>query len=245
MSWWRAAPARALTLTEPGAEDLRHRLAMHPETGGAYPSIFVGTFHQYANRILRDGGARSILGLSPYYSVWDQQRAVETLEVTHRLRQRDVLAALRWYGLNRARSDDSQESPARERRWRDVVEFHTSEKRRQHALDLDDLLVMAIQALEQDQGIRSRWTPGHLLVDQFEDIRVGAGLRVGAGVTFFVEGHEVTLDLWVPPPQSPVFPAQVQSQRVTVPVEVAWANRHDLDGLVSPSTSRSPARGAL
>ena len=59
---------------------------------------------------------------------------------------------------------------------------------------------------------------------QFSDAslgRVGAGLRGGAGVTLFVEGHEVTLDLWVPPPQSPVFPAQVQSQRVTVPVSVA------------------------
>lgn len=156
-----------LFLAETGAADLRRRLEMHPETRGQ--PIYVGTFHQYANSILRGGGAR-VLGLPPDYTVWDQGRAVETLDLTRRFRRRDLLPALRWYGLNQARWADSPEIPARERGWRDVVDFHNSEKRWQNALTLDDLLVGAIRVLERDEGIRSRWMPGHLLVDGFEDI---------------------------------------------------------------------------
>ena len=156
-----------LTLTDGGAADLRRRLEMHPETGGLSRRVHVGTVHQYANAIIRT--CASALGLSPGYTVWDQQRAVEMLELTLR-RPPGLLAVLRWYGLNRAQWPDSPEIPARESRWRDVVGSYTSEKKWQNARDLDDLLVMAIRALEQDEGIRGRWMPGHLLVDGFEDI---------------------------------------------------------------------------
>ena len=155
-----------LTLTDRGAADLRRRLEMHPETGGL--SIFVGTVHQYANDILRNGGAGA-LGLSPGYTVWDQQRAVEMLELTLR-RPPGLLAGLRWYGQNRARWPDSPEIPARESHWRDIVAAYTPEKRWQNALDLDDLLHLTIKVMEQDEDIRRVWMPGHLLVDQFEDI---------------------------------------------------------------------------
>ena len=101
-----------LSLTEGGPADLRRRLRMHPEIAGQSRFIHVGTFHQYANGILRGGGA-SALGLPPDYSVWDQKRALETLELTRRFRQRDLLAALRWHGLNQARWADSPEIPAR------------------------------------------------------------------------------------------------------------------------------------
>ena len=158
-----------LSLTEGGAADLLRRLELHPEIAGQSRFIYVGTFHEYANDILRDGGAAA-LGLPPDYTAWDQQRALETLALNRRFRQPDLLPALRWYGLNQARWHDSPEIPARERRWRDVVDFYNSEKRWQHALDPDDLLVLAIRALELDEDIRSRWMPGHLLVDGFEDI---------------------------------------------------------------------------
>ena len=55
-----------------------------------------------------------------------------------------------------------------------------------------------------------------------------------AGVTLFVEGQQVALRRGVPPPQSPVFPAQVQSQRVTVPVKVGRSHLLYLDWLVCP-----------
>ena len=155
-----------LTLTDGGAADLRRRLEMHPETGGL--SIFVGTVHQYANKILRNGGAGA-LGLSPGYTVWDRKRAVEMLELTLR-RPPGLLAVLRWYGLNRARWPDSPEIPARESHWRDIVAAYTPEKRLQRVLDLDDLLHLTIKVMEQDEDIRRVWMPGHLLVDQFEDI---------------------------------------------------------------------------
>ena len=158
-----------LAPTEGGAADLIRRLELHPAIAGQSRFIYVVTFHEYANDILRDGGA-AVLGLPLDYTAWDQKRALDTLELTRRFRRQDLLPALRWYGLNQARWADSPETPPRQRRWRNVVDFHTSEKNWQHALDPDDLLVMAIRALELDEGIRSRWMPGHLLVDGFEDI---------------------------------------------------------------------------
>ena len=158
-----------LTLTERGAEDLRRRLELHHETRGPGRAIFVGTVHQYANGILRNGGARA-LGVTPAYAVWDQQRAVEVLHLTLGLRKRDATQVMRWHALNRARWPDSPEVPPEESHWWDGADFYTTEKRRQRALDLPDLLVMAIRALERDEDIRRVWTPGHLLVDQFEDI---------------------------------------------------------------------------
>ena len=91
-----------LSLTEGGAADLLRRLELHPEIAGQSRFIYVGTFHEYANDILRDGGAAA-LGLPPDYTAWDQQRALETLALNRRFRQPDLLPALRWYGLNQAR----------------------------------------------------------------------------------------------------------------------------------------------
>ena len=156
-----------LTPTDGGAEDLRCRLELHAETRGLSRHVYVGTFHQYANAILRNTRA---LGIPPGYTVWDRQRAVETLNLILGLRPRDLRAVLRWHGLNRSRWPDSRETPAQESRWRDVVGFYTAEKERQNALDLDDLLVTAIRALERDEDTRRVWMPGHLLVDGFEDI---------------------------------------------------------------------------
>ena len=158
-----------LTLTDRGAEDLRRRLQIHPETAGMSRRVYVGTFHEYANDILRNVGS-SAWGVPPDYTVWDQQRAAGVLVLTLSLRQRVANEILRWHGLNRARWPDSPEIPAAESHWRDVLGSYTSEKRRQNALDLDDLLVMAIDALERDEDIRRVWMPGHLLVDGFEDI---------------------------------------------------------------------------
>ena len=159
-----------LALKDRGVEDLRRRLEMHAETGGPSRQVRVGTFHQYANAILRNASNASALGIPANYTVWDQQRAVETLALTLGRRQRDLRAALRWYGLNRARWPDSPEIPAVESNWRDVVRSYTSEKERQNVLDLDDLLVTAIRVLERDEDIRRVSIPGHLLVDGFEDI---------------------------------------------------------------------------
>ena len=66
-----------------------------------------------------------------------------------------------------------------------------------------------------------------------------------AHVALVVEGQQVALRRGVPPPQSPVFPAQVQSQRVAVPVKVGRSHLLYLAGWYAPSTNRSPARAAL
>ena len=120
----------------------------------------MGTFHQYANQILRNGGAAA-LGFTPDYTVWDQQRAVETLDLTLSPRQRDLLASLRWYALNRGQWPDSPEIDARESHWRDVVAAYTGEKQWQNALDLDDLPALNAKArLPHVDGLLERRAAG-------------------------------------------------------------------------------------
>ena len=143
-----------MTPTDRGAEDLRRRLEMHPDTRGTARRVYVGTFHQYANQILRNGGAAA-LGFTPDYTVWDQQRAVETLDLTLSPRQRDLLASLRWYALNRGQWPDSPEIDARESHWRDVVAAYTGEKQWQNALDLDDLPALNAKARLPHAGPRA------------------------------------------------------------------------------------------
>ena len=133
---------------------------MHPDTRGTARRVYVGTFHQYANQILRNGGAAA-LGFTPDYTVWDQQRAVETLDLTLSPRQRDLLASLRWYALNRGQWPDSPEIDARESHWRDVVAAYTGEKQWQNALDLDDLPALNAKArLPHVDGLLERRAAG-------------------------------------------------------------------------------------
>ena len=62
------------------ASELRYGLESHPIIKDHLDHIFVGTFQGYANFFLRRAGAR-VLGISPYYTVWDCQRAVEAVQV--------------------------------------------------------------------------------------------------------------------------------------------------------------------
>ena len=141
-------------------------------------NIFVGTLHQYASHFLRQVGA-NILGLSPHYSIWDQEQGNsmirEALQADPSLPQASasqIAEILHWNGLNQANLA-TQAVPAEHASWYQIVDIYTAEKRRQNALDLDDLLPTAIRAMDESPDTRQTWArfrSRHLLVDEFQDI---------------------------------------------------------------------------
>ena len=166
-----------LTVRSESAADLRLRLERHHRTRNHLDDILVGTIHECANYLLRHAGA-CILGMSADYSIWDHQQAVEAIHFVWpehhdtKLTTREIRAALEWHWRNRSRWHLERPIPARERHWQDVAEVYAAEKRRQNALDAEDLVVMAIQVMDQDQAVSDRWRSTrsrHLLVDQAEE----------------------------------------------------------------------------
>lgn len=167
-----------LTARSGSAADLRLRLERHPRTRDHLDDMFTGTIHECANDLLRDAGA-GVLGISPGYTIWDHRQAVEMVHFVwpeyhdSRVTMREVREALDWHWRNQDRSSLDRPLPPRERLWYDVADVYRVEKELQNGLDLEDLIVMAVQAMERDRGVRERWSSTrtrHLLVDQAEEL---------------------------------------------------------------------------
>ena len=179
-----------LTLSSRSAEEMRQLLAQQPETAEAAQHIFVGTMHHYASHFLRRDGAK-ILGISPQFSIWDHQQALDIITqnmdyefeknkerkvdpntTIPKLGTKEVMQILNWHSLNQSRNPLQLLAPE-DSSWFRVIDFYTKEKLRQNVLDLDDLVPMAIQAMNQDPNVQAMWRRSrslHMLIDGFEDI---------------------------------------------------------------------------
>lgn len=157
------------------ADQVRHELS----TATAAANIFVGTLHHYASFFLRQAGA-AVIGISPYYSIWDHQQAAEAIAELGReandpelkFGPDEVERFLHWKGFNQARHD-GQPVPPPTGSWHDMLTRYAQEKFRQHTLDLDDIIPHAVYALEANPDLRKTWAQirtRHLLVDEFQDI---------------------------------------------------------------------------
>ena len=163
-----------LTFNSQGAQEVRRQL----DDIGEIQHLFVGSFHQFASYFLRQAGAAA-LGMSPNYTIWDHHQMGE---IVQELSQADPVGLgidpermsdlLHWHGLNQARFPDD-ELPAHEGSWHRLIGVYTREKRRQNVLDLNDLIPMAIRAMNRAPHLRANWNrtrTRHLLVDEFQDM---------------------------------------------------------------------------
>ena len=177
----RAAGAPAnhiayLTFTSNGAQDVRRQM----DHLDGIRDVFTGTFHQYASFFLRQAGA-NVLGISPYYTIWNWEQAAETIadlaeldpdNLDINITPSGLRDLTRWHQLNQARPSD-EPLPARESSWHRLMELYTAEKRLQNTLDFDDLVPFAVRALQASPIVRANWSrtrSRHLLVDEFQDI---------------------------------------------------------------------------
>ena len=163
-----------LTCSRRGSQDIQIMLADLAEEFEGIQRMFVGTPAQYANEVLRAGGAAA-LGLSDCYSLWPFRSAAEafrnvvldTIGVSA-LSTGEADEILAWNGRNLSRRPGDPILQPRQHSWHRVIASYEQEKNRQNALSLDDLIPTATRALDQGTGLRPPWMSGpppHLLVD--------------------------------------------------------------------------------
>lgn len=158
--------------------DLRNRLAMHDHVADKIGGIFVGTVDQGANDLLRRHTA-PILELPSHYSIWDRSQAEDVTALGFhaafgaRVPKVRIRRALQWHWTNRQRDPDDREMAPHCASWPDIARVYVGEKKLQRALDMEDLLDLAVRQLE----VTRRNVPGfrypqyrHILVDQAEDL---------------------------------------------------------------------------
>lgn len=142
-------------------------------------NIFVGTLHHYASFFLRSAGA-AVIGISPYFSIWDKEQAAEAIaEIARGAEDSDlkmgsdeIESFLHWKGFNQSKTDNNPKPPP-SAAWHTMLELYAREKYRQQTLDLDDIIPHAVYAMEQKPKLRQTWAAvrsRHLLVDEFQDI---------------------------------------------------------------------------
>lgn len=143
------------------------------------PNIFVGTLHHYASFFLRQAGA-AVIGISPYFSIWDKEQAIEAVAEIARaaedpdlkMGKDEIDSFLHWKGYNQAKTDGNPKPPPTAA-WHAMLDLYAREKYRQQTLDLDDIIPHAVYAMEQKPELRQTWAAvrsRHLLVDEFQDI---------------------------------------------------------------------------
>ena len=168
-----------LTFSGRGAETLRQELETTPEIRAAASSIFVGTVHNYASFYIRRVGY-SALGISPHFTIWDRDQAEEVIkEILEQesgpkgtMPDREISRALDWYERNQRRSVE-ESIPADESSWPELIERYNLEKRKNNTLGLEDIIPLAVRAMELDPEARALWNrtrTRHLLVDEFQDV---------------------------------------------------------------------------
>ena len=168
-----------LTYNSRGAEDLRRRMEQVSMIGEDARHIFVGTIHHYASFYLRRAGAAA-LNISPNFSIWDQQQAIEVISEMldqdvvegERTPTAEIAEILDWNKKNQTNTPEESETP-RKAQWLEIIERYVQEKRRQNTLDLDDLIPLAVKAMETDPETRAVWNrtrTRHLLIDEFQDV---------------------------------------------------------------------------
>ena len=167
-----------VTVREETVESLLRRILGHTAAGSRAGDVFVGTIAQLSNEVLRDGGAR-VLGMSPYYTVWDEPACLEMLQLAWKaqgdrnLTKRELRQVLRWRARNQARWHGDPSLPARKEFWWAVDRVLTAELEAQNAVLVSELPALALRALQQDDALREEWSHGgthHLLVDEAEDL---------------------------------------------------------------------------
>ena len=168
-----------LTFSSQGAEDLRRLMENQPMTAAEAPHMFIGTIHHYASFYLRRAGYAA-LGISPHFTIWDQEQAEEIItEILDRKRDpkekatsQEIRNILAWYGKNQTRSIDEEEAPEKAE-WVEVIGEYNRQKRENNTLGLEDLIPLAVRAMEGNQETRAIWNrtrSRHLLVDEFQDM---------------------------------------------------------------------------
>ena len=167
----------AITFTNKAAAEMRERVGQL--VGRSVRAMWVTTFHSACVRMLRVDAER--LGYSKGFTIYDQadslrmlKRCLAELGVDpKRFPPRAIQAKISGAKNQLIDSDAYNETAAGD--FEEIVAeaFPLYEKRmlKANAMDFDDLLVRAVNAIELFEDVRERWrrTFRHVLVDEYQD----------------------------------------------------------------------------
>ena len=168
----------AVTFTNKAAGEMRERLSAL--LGLDANELWVQTFHAFGARFLRREAARA--GLSPSFPIYDdadQLRLVKGIlaelgaDDGETLTARQALSRIdQWKGLAlRPGEVTLGDYDVEGQLARAVYERYEAALARAGAADFGDLLMRPVRLLEEDDGLRRRWSERfeHVLVDEFQD----------------------------------------------------------------------------
>lgn len=179
--------ARAMLLLTPNmrlAEETRRtlpstlRLLTERVTREASEAVQVVSIQGLAESFLRRLGPNSV-GISSEFNHWSHQESEEITKgllsasnLHGRVSDGDIPDVLRWHRFRRSRLPET-EVPGIPGLWNEIVELYEQEKRRQTALDEEDIALLAIKAIEGNLDALRLFQErrrSHFLVDDFQNL---------------------------------------------------------------------------
>ena len=178
----------AFTFTNRAAREMRERL--RAMAGDAAQSLWVGTFHATAVRILRREAAR--LGLPSSFAIYDREDQESVLkQVIARLQLpedayrlpvvRERISSAKNALIDPDAMERSADSPF-ERRIAECYRAYQEALRSHGALDFDDLIAETVQLMRDHREVGEAWARRfrHVLVDEYQDTNHAQFLLVHA-----------------------------------------------------------------
>jgi len=170
----------AVTFTNKAADQMRERVReLLLQSGKAFAEPWVSTFHSFCARLLRREAPR--LGLPRDFAIYDDddqlaavKRALEQLGASESSeRPRAILERIS-SAKNHGETPDAATEAAgddRARAFARIYAAYESVLRRAGALDFDDLLLRAVQVLDESPEARATWSARfrYILVDEYQD----------------------------------------------------------------------------
>jgi len=177
----KAAPQHivALTFTNKAATEMKQRVSTMIAQDQAQ-KLFVGTFHSFGLRILRDFYAEA--GLDPQFSIADEHIRKSILKESMRVctkavrdKKPEFFATRISLGKNEGLTDEQlcdyqAQSPSEKK----VVRGYLSRMRKMNLLDFDDLLQLPLRLLQSNVMVRNQLQNAtkFLCIDEYQDTNV-------------------------------------------------------------------------
>lgn len=166
----------AITFTNKAAREMKERL----EPYGIAQAAHISTIHSLCVRILRE--EYEAADLPRYFTIIDTSDQQTILRSAYRYfnldaksyPMKDVVNAISYYKSNFILPEDAKKKAfgEDEKLKADLYEYYEASKKKQGALDFDDILLEVYYLFERDQSVLDKWQHRFdvLCVDEFQDV---------------------------------------------------------------------------
>ena len=159
----------ALTFTNKAANEMKERIVKL--VGDSAKSMWIGTFHSIALRILRTEGFKPTI-----YDSKDQESLIK--EILKRLNidqkkytPKALLSKISYHKLNMEKPDNIPNTTPFEKIVKKVYSAYEKELENAGALDFDNIILKTIELFESNEEIRSKYSQKfkYIFIDEYQD----------------------------------------------------------------------------